>query len=183
MVTTSRRPSAGGSHEPTAIRRRYPQTPNGERTFRAPNEEDRAGCHRAAETALSAVKRRVESNGILPTEEFPAGERLASHELRDDAWVDFFTPRQARTWHLRRGVRHVWCPRCAKDLGEDEGDAVLSSHRTDAGQGPQLQLATVFLATSPESMRSCLIDTILRSSGRSQSSKVQTVCIRGAAPS
>jgi putative DNA methylase len=72
------------------------RTPSGERTFRAPTDEDLAAT-RAAESRLAEVKDIWQAQGILPAEDIPdesnyeRGHRLYGRYT----WLDMFSPRQA----------------------------------------------------------------------------------------
>lgn len=70
--------------------------PSGERTFRAPNSNDRDALSAASEQ-LQAVRGDWEARGILPNEEIPDQANYdRGHRMYGiDRWVEFFTPRQA----------------------------------------------------------------------------------------
>lgn len=72
------------------------RTASGERTFRAPTEDDHAAL-RSAEARYADVKDVWQARGILPSEDIPdeanydRGHRLYGRYT----WLDMFTPRQA----------------------------------------------------------------------------------------
>jgi putative DNA methylase len=67
---------------------------NGERTFRAPTNDDLDAITRANER-FDAVKGEWLASGALPSEEFPEGNDLRPRHYGLAHWVDFFSPRQA----------------------------------------------------------------------------------------
>lgn len=72
------------------------RTASGERTFRAPTDDDHAAI-RAAQARFADVKDEWQARGILPSEDIPdeanydRGHRLYGRYT----WLDMFTPRQA----------------------------------------------------------------------------------------
>ena len=70
------------------------KTPSGERTFRAPTDDD-TNALAAAQQRFDAVKDQWFATGVLPTEDFPDGNDLRPKHYGLTRWVDFFTPRQA----------------------------------------------------------------------------------------
>lgn len=70
------------------------RTASGDRTFRAPTQADLDSI-RLANHHFEDLKSEWESSGILPIEDFPAGNDLRPRKYGMTRWVDFFTPRQA----------------------------------------------------------------------------------------
>lgn len=70
------------------------KTAGGERTFRAPTQDDLDSVEKA-DREFESLRDRWFMEGILPTEEFPEGNDLRPKHYGLDRWVDFFSPRQA----------------------------------------------------------------------------------------
>jgi adenine-specific DNA methylase len=99
--------------------------PSGERTFRAPNAQDREALE-AANRRFDEVKDAWFAAGILPTEDVPDGLKtgeLIGHGI--ETWAELFTPRQAL-------VHGTFCeefakliPEVRKELGSDADDVLF----------------------------------------------------------
>ena len=63
---------------------------NGKSTFRAPTDADMEAIADAAK-ALAAKRPQWEALGVIPTEEFPAGNDMRPPMYGMATWVDFFT--------------------------------------------------------------------------------------------
>lgn len=96
------------------------------RSFRAPTDTD-LHCLLAATRELEAISSQWQSEGIIPTEEFPPP--IPKHDIRPYGflrWRDFFTDRQllvhgAFVWEWRHLV-----PEVVSELGEEVGSQVLT---------------------------------------------------------
>ncbi|MFZ2175749.1 MAG: hypothetical protein WAW17_17275, partial [Rhodococcus sp. (in: high G+C Gram-positive bacteria)] len=102
------------------------RTASGERTFRAPSDDDLAAL-KAAEARFEEVKDVWQAQGILPSEDIPdesnyeRGHRLYGRYT----WLDMFTPRQALVHGTFSMEFAKLIPEVEEDLGERAGDVLF----------------------------------------------------------
>ncbi|MBP2520895.1 DUF1156 domain-containing protein [Rhodococcus sp. PvP104] len=102
------------------------RTAAGERTFRAPTDEDLAAVQ-AAETRFAEVKDLWQARGILPSEDIPdesnydRGHRLYGRRT----WLEMFNPRQALVHGTFSEEFVKLIPEVEASLGEQAGDVLF----------------------------------------------------------
>lgn len=101
------------------------RTPNGERTFRAPTQEDLSAVE-AAGKELERIRDEWIALGYLPSEEIPDEANYdRGHRMYGmNRWIDMFTPRQALVHGTFAKVFAELIPEVEAAMGEDATDVL-----------------------------------------------------------
>lgn len=98
--------------------------PNGQSDFRSPTDLD-LNALRAADVRLNEVRAIWETQGIIPTEEFPQGNDMRPPMYGMVNWADFFTPRQLLVHGTFGSEFRKLIPEIREDIGSERADAIL----------------------------------------------------------